>query len=1109
MKNTIIKVLSVLMAMVFAFGSCVIAVAAEDAEVAAPACEHANAEVYGQVGKTCTTWGYTLYHCDDCGEYFTKDNPDEMIPPCNLTAGYKENTKRVYANCVEGQHKLLTCSICGTTRKEYLSEKDPNKHAWTDWAPTTANSCTEDGEEARTCELCGLTETRELLATDHKWVADEKNVIAPTCQTEGMMPYYCANEGCDATKEVVILPCDHMYVAMDAIVPECGEEGRTAGRYCTWCEIADPDDADAGYYTEADHDFQMVEDTYVAADCENAGSYKVKCEACGAEDTVVLPALGHEWERNPDMPYTDYKPETCTTMGYKVYACTDCEKGEIVFIDALGHDYQKVQAKDEVTGEPLFDADGNPIYVKNDPTCTLDGGYMLACSRCGHVDTEQNEETIPALGHTPVDVPATPATCTTTGLTAGVQCSVCGEWITAQTEIPANGHKYVNYICTVAGKMDSYCSVCGEFVKDGEIVEVSPDAAVSHVWGDFVEDRAATCTTPGAETKSCKYCDATFTRKIEALGHIEVRNDDLATCISAGSYNVTCDRCDEILAEGIYDIDETAHAGIVIEREEPTCTEDGFEKGTCTLCHEDYEIVLKATGHNETAVPGTEPGCTSTGLTAGIQCSVCQAWILPQEEIKANGHDLITYPAKGATCTEDGYTGGEECKNCDYAALGDIIPAFNHIDPVSGNSAYTSESVAASCANGGRIGYTYHCCTLCGDEYIDGYVYAPEHIWGDEIVVPVKCFEDGYTHKQCTVCGEFGEKYDIVEAKGHVNAAGEVVTTSCMRTTEDNFCVLCGQDIPTAHVIDNPVEELANCLTLHKLIGVCGVCGKEAVTVLDPNYGDHDYEVIYTNSDAIISNIAKIEKCTVCGDVKETPLADSTKLEFIAEASNSSTVDAENPVKFVNGVKASRTNYNKLIVNIYFRGAEGVTFNSAKFNFTFDTQALTLSKVIAADYMEKGEFSYNSATAGTIKMLYAHSNVLNEDGDQVLGELTASPEKKLFVTLEFTINDTFYGNSTKTTNVGSINNILVADAEKNEVTARANDCESQTIYKRGDLTGDGIINNVDLTCMLAYLATNGYEVQADLDLDGSVNARDYALMRDWIIDNIIYPANTK
>ena len=76
------------------------------------------------------------------------------------------------------------------------------------------------------------------------------------------------------------------------------------------------------------------------------------------------------------------------------------------------------------------------------------------------------------LGHTEETVTGKAATCTETGLTDGVKCSVCGETLTAQTEIPAKGHSYGEWTVTKEatatedGSKEKVCSVCSDKVTE-------------------------------------------------------------------------------------------------------------------------------------------------------------------------------------------------------------------------------------------------------------------------------------------------------------------------------------------------------------------------------------------------------------------------------------------------------------------------------------------------------------------------------------------------------------------------------------------------------------------------------------------------------------------
>ena len=90
-------------------------------------------------------------------------------------------------------------------------------------------------------------------------------------------------------------------------------------------------------------------------------------------------------------------------------------------------------------------------------TCT----EKAVCTACG-------EEYGDLAAHTPETVPGKAATCTETGLTDGEKCSVCGDILTAQEEIPALGHSFGEWTVTqepthsAEGEEQRICSRCGE-----------------------------------------------------------------------------------------------------------------------------------------------------------------------------------------------------------------------------------------------------------------------------------------------------------------------------------------------------------------------------------------------------------------------------------------------------------------------------------------------------------------------------------------------------------------------------------------------------------------------------------------------------------------------
>ena len=73
-----------------------------------------------------------------------------------------------------------------------------------------------------------------------------------------------------------------------------------------------------------------------------------------------------------------------------------------------------------------------------------------------------------------------------------------------------------------------------------------------------------------------------------------------------------------------------------------TCTTDGEEIRTCT-CSAGETRKIPATGHKEITVKGTEPTCTTAGLTDGLSCENCGRSQLDQTVIPATGHDYHMY----------------------------------------------------------------------------------------------------------------------------------------------------------------------------------------------------------------------------------------------------------------------------------------------------------------------------------------------------------------------------------------------------------------------------------------------------------------------------------
>lgn len=120
-----------------------------------------------------------------------------------------------------------------------------------------------------------------------------------------------------------------------------------------------------------------------------------------------------------------------------------------------------------------------------------------------------------------------------------------------------------------------------------------------HVYGEWRQTAAPTCTTAGEERRDCKNCDGYETRTITALGHDEEEHAaKAATCVEVGwNAYVTCSRCD----------------------------------------YTTY-VEIPAKGHTEVTDEAVAETCDTDGKTQGKHCSVCGMVIVVQTTIPAKGH---------------------------------------------------------------------------------------------------------------------------------------------------------------------------------------------------------------------------------------------------------------------------------------------------------------------------------------------------------------------------------------------------------------------------------------------------------------------------------------
>ena len=276
-------------------------------------------------------------------------------------------------------------------------------------------------------------------------------------------------------------------------------------------------------------------------------------------------------------------------------------------------------------------------------------------------------------------------TCTTSGLTQGKHCSICGAILKAQTVIPALGHTEVvddaiAPTCTEKGKTEGkHCSVCNEV-----IVAQTDIAALGHDL-EHHDKKDATCTEPGWEAyDTCKRdgCGYTSYQEIPALGHTEVVDNAIApTCTEKGkTEGKHCSVCNEVIVAQT-DIAALGHDLEHHDKKDATCTEPGWEAyDTCKRdgCTYTTYKAIAATGHTPSNwIVDVAATCEKDG-SVYKECTVCHVE-LERDTTSKLGHDLEHHDKKDATCTEIGWDEYDTCKRagCGYTTYQEI-PALGH-----------------------------------------------------------------------------------------------------------------------------------------------------------------------------------------------------------------------------------------------------------------------------------------------------------------------------------------------------------------------------------------------------------------------------------------------
>ena len=156
------------------------------------------------------------------------------------------------------------------------------------------------------------------------------------------------------------------------------------------------------------------------------------------------------------------------------------------------------------------------------------------------------------------------------------------------------------------------------------------------------------------------------------------------------------------------------------EETEATCSEPGIETRYCTTCFEEESRETEKIPHTPVDVEREEPSCSEKGYEAGIRCEECDAVIDGCEEIEKLEHTVVIDPAVDPTETTPGKTEGSHCSVC-----GEIIVKqqiifsgdFSNAERYDGDYAY---EYLASLPNGAELQAYYNEIDAAADEFHTG-----------------------------------------------------------------------------------------------------------------------------------------------------------------------------------------------------------------------------------------------------------------------------------------------------------------------------------------------------------------------------------------------------
>ncbi len=641
--------------------------------------------------------------------------------------------------CAEGEDYVTgvrqqKCSTC----HYIITENYDVEHQWqpeTQWVLLSAATCTKPASYNVACKICG--HTKVVFGTElaeHTFTGEPYYITPPTCAENGV-----GIDTCDVCKEIIV----------GITVP-----------------------ADEKYH---EYNFEDMRKTSDGKPYFNAyGFNEFACKHCDAYVQVRYEEYSnHNFITEDNESYSFYQPKikanaTCTTEGIVEKYCLDCK------------DYITLATPKQSDGH-----DWGETVVLKVPTCTEKGLQITTCNlNYGHVIYEELEPTGHNFREDRWEI-VKHATCQENGLELRY-CKTCRkdieQEIIHETGLEAEPYEYRHHhkidlasenvikkaTCQETGLVEYYCSLCEE-----TITFILPEHYSTLVVNTLQKDVEPTCFLEGSKHFKCKLCSEEITEMIPVdleNGH-DYSIETKATCQSEGALS-----CLRSKRHSTSYSDPEAHVwGDWTTDKKVTCTQDGQQTHTCTLCSYSESETIEAKGHTPGKLVNTANyNCVEGGYKA-LYCANCSAHLENQyvEPIKSH---TITTGWYFVNPEENCKTGGIVARNCDKCTYREtkVTRQGEHIAYI------IIDTVPATCIDSG---YDIALC-VCSEEIRANETAPKGHTWATKIAgIEPSCTLEGVAEvKQCVTCNTLiGGK--ILPALGHdfVGSGAEAVEGTCSR----------------------------------------------------------------------------------------------------------------------------------------------------------------------------------------------------------------------------------------------------------------------------------------------------------------------------------------